>query len=1054
LEVKNKVNSLLKQKISTYEVIDINKEEGEILKELNIYVSKFMTYLWEQPQLIANIISSADKNDIKENLAPLFADNFFENILSQNYIEENLLYVLTLLLQKEINDIKDINDYSLFLNDSPCSFLLEELKEKKDVQTFFKLIISKAVEKLETSCSNKDLMFSLSKIGEEIQKNENDNTIKKNDNKNFFMKITTMKTGIIRNSINNNNNTGLSMENDSEIDYSRNTIFESNLCKDKYFTSSIKEKIIEKKEKYNNEKGNKNKDDTFYDIYLKKISSGDNHDNNADNYLNIKQNKYDNEEFLIDLDNDKKIKKIYLDNFYRVTECINIIFNNILDNLYFLPYSTKCLCKIISILIKKKFPNINILQHNAFISRFFFCKLFQPFFLNPTYEALITSFLISKKTLSNLSEISKILIKLIYGELFTNEIDTIELSPFNLFFIEKMPELLKIFDEIQKVTLPSFIEKLINNELPKDYKYEYFKENPEEAIIHRSICFKVEDISSLVRTIGLNEELYFSDKKNIGLKKTYEKLCSNSSKFLINEINKKQTLKRNLSLRESKQYFSFEKIKNKDNTSKIKESLLPKVYYFLISEFLINEKYKNCFGIEFKEPYFRTEELKTIENEKEIMENNLIRVKNCICSILYNYQYLVKKDFSKGTTNDTKSIFSEIKKFTHLNNFIINDKIPTQWFLNCLLGNLTKIPKEYINNDYELLYNTIEKDLNESIDLLNFDTMAALHEKMIFIERQKNNYEKKKKSLHKVKLNDKVNNIIEKVSIPIALYFDYKTVTLKIEKATISVKQLQIRDDLVIEDTKKSRMICKTIKIFTNEFPDLTKFEKFQDIDLFELEKNLGLPEKLQEYFDIIREHLEKSKLLNEKNINLIGEKIYDYIIGKIYDKIFPRENNRDDEIFRKTILLTWIEPKHFIVDKKNYIFDGFLPDVNHYLKKLEKQKSPRKKFNYMSKIFELIRNLVKFNGGDIMTGVDDQMPILNYSLIKSRPLRIYSNCKFMELFLGERRNKKEDSELIQLISLCDYICNISYSKLLNVTKEEYHLKCEEAAKNDNFQKS
>ena len=378
------------------------------------------------------------------------------------------------------------------------------------------------------------------------------------------------------------------------------------------------------------------------------------------------------------------------------------------------------------------------------------------------------------------------------------------------------------------------------------------------------------------------------------------------------------------------------------------------------------------------------------------MENNLIRVKNCICSILYNYQYLVKKDFSKGTTNDTKSIFSEIKKFTHLNNFIINDKIPTQWFLNCLLGNLTKIPKEYINNDYDLLYNTIEKDLNESIDLLNFDTMAALHEKMIFIERQKNNYEKKKKSLHKVKLNDKVNNIIEKVSIPIALYFDYKTVTLKIEKATISVKQLQIRDDLVIEDTKKSRMICKTIKIFTNEFPDLTKFEKFQDIDLFELEKNLGLPEKLQEYFDIIREHLEKSKLLNEKNINLIGEKIYDYIIGKIYDKIFPRENNRDDEIFRKTILLTWIEPKHFIVDKKNYIFDGFLPDVNHYLKKLEKQKSPRKKFNYMSKIFELIRNLVKFNGGDIMTGVDDQMPILNYSLIKSRPLRIYSNCKFI----------------------------------------------------------
>ena len=85
------------------------------------------------------------------------------------------------------------------------------------------------------------------------------------------------------------------------------------------------------------------------------------------------------------------------------------------------------------------------------------------------------------------------------------------------------------------------------------------------------------------------------------------------------------------------------------------------------------------------------------------------------------------------------------------------------------------------------------------------------------------------------------------------------------------------------------------------------------------------------------------------------------------------------------------------------------------------------------------------------MAGVDDQMPILNYALIKARPLRIYSNCKFMELFIGDRKYKKEDSELIQLISICDYISNISYSKLFNVTKEEYDFKCQEARKNDNY---
>ena len=261
-------------------------------------------------------------------------------------------------------------------------------------------------------------------------------------------------------------------------------------------------------------------------------------------------------------------------------------------------------------------------------------------------------------------------------------------------------------------------------------------------------------------------------------------------------------------------------------------------------------------------------------------------------------------------------------------------------------------------------------------------------------------------------------------------------------------------DDFVIEDTKKKCMICKTIKIFTNEFPDLTKYQSFQDIDLFELEKNLSIPERLEEYLDIIKEHVTKKQFFNEKNLDMSMDKIYDYIFGKLYDKIFPKENQKDDKIFRQCVFLTWIKPEHFIENKTNYVFDGFLPDVNDYLNKLEKQKSPRKKFNYMSKIFESIRNLVKFNGDDILAGVDDQMPILNYALIKARPLRIFSNCKFMELYIGKKKNKKEDNELIQLLSLCDYIYNISYSKLLNVTKEEYDLNCQESAKNDIFIKN
>ena len=1048
IEINNKINSFLKQKNCECVLIDLKNKDGGILKQLNIYIVNLMMYLWEDPKLVVNLLSTADKNDIRENLSPLILNNFYENILSSNYIEDHLLYVLTMLLKDEINNINSVDDFSLFLNDTPCGILLQQLTNKKDIQTFFKIIISKIVENLETNYNNIELKFNLTKIEESIEKREK---AKKNKNlENFVKKFTKRKSENIRNSLGDKDILA-DLEKLKEKDFNKN-----NLSEHKYFTNLTKEKIMEEKENYNQEhKDDIRRNDIFYDICINKIISEEqiNSETAYDNNSSSSNNKFENEEFLSDLDNDEKIKKVYLDNFYCVIENINKIISNILDNLYYLPYSVKCLCKIISILIKKKFPQFNVIDRNKFIGRFFFSKLFLPFLMNPGFEALITNYLISQKTLKNLLEISKILVKFYSGHLFPNDEIHSFYTPFNIYFLEKMPDIINIFEEIQNVALPNFIEKFLNDELPEDFKFNYFNENPDEIIFHRSICFTIDDVSTIIKTIGLNKEMYFTDQINFGLKRTYEKLCSNNSQFLINEISKKQILKRNLSIREERGFkFLIDKAdKGKNNNQNT--SLLPKKYYFLISDILINKKYEKIFNIEQKESNFRNEEFKRVQNETEIIQNNIIRVKNSICSILYNYQYLNKKDFSNNNMNDTKNIFNEIKKYIESDNYIVDDSIPTQWYLNCLFEYMKKIPQKYKDNDYELLYNEIENDINESIKILNFDTISIIHEKINYAKRLKNNYEKKKKSIKKIKLNEKINKIIEKEAIPITFYFDYNKNLFKIEKANINYKELQFMDDFVIEDTKKKCMICKTIKIFTNEFPDLTKYQSYQDIDLFELEKKLSIPERLEEYLDIIKEDVTKKQIFNEKNLDMIMDKIYDYIFGKLYDKIFPKENQLDDKIFRQSVILTWIKPEHFIENKTNYVFDGFLPDVNDYLIKLEKQKSPRKKFNYMSKIFESIRNLVKFNGDDILAGVDDQMPILNYALIKARPLRIFSNCKFMELYIGKMKNKKEDNELIQLLSLCDFICNISYSKLLNVTKEEYDLNCQESAKNEIFRK-
>ena len=191
IEIYDKINSYLNKKNCEYELIDLKYEEGTILKELNLYIVKFMTYLWEDPKLVVDLLSSADKSDIRENLALLISSNFYENILSPNYIEDHLLYVLASLLKDEIDNIKDINDSSSFLNDSPCSIILQHLIKKKDIQSFFKIIITKTVEKLESSFYNKDLIFNLARIGEDTKKNE---TNCNNSDKNLLKKFTKKKT--------------------------------------------------------------------------------------------------------------------------------------------------------------------------------------------------------------------------------------------------------------------------------------------------------------------------------------------------------------------------------------------------------------------------------------------------------------------------------------------------------------------------------------------------------------------------------------------------------------------------------------------------------------------------------------------------------------------------------------------------------------------------------------------------------------------------------------------------------------------------------------------
>ena len=168
------------------------------------------------------------------------------------------------------------------------------------------------------------------------------------------------------------------------------------------------------------------------------------------------------------------------------------------------------------------------------------------------------------------------------------------------------------------------------------------------------------------------------------------------------------------------------------------------------------------------------------------------------------------------------------------------------------------------------------------------------------------------------------------------------------------------------------------VDIILNQETKKINEKEFIPVDIkFQLNED-----KINNYLNIVKIILEKK---GTAELNSINDKIYDYVMSKIYDKIYPIEPyEEDNKIFQQSIRLSWTEPKHFIKSKRQLVFGSFLTDVIS----LFMEKSPRKKLFYMSEIFNSIGFLLKFNGAGQDARVDDHMPILNYAFVKAQTFK------------------------------------------------------------------
>ena len=195
------------------------------------------------------------------------------------------------------------------------------------------------------------------------------------------------------------------------------------------------------------------KDENLKDFYKNIISKAN---NNEKAYF--QDGMFDS---IINTKNPVNTLIFYQQDFTKVIEFIDKLLKNLNDNYRIVPYSIKCVCRIIYNLVKNKFPKANKIEKKLLISKFFFQIILIPILLKPDINALINNYIISKNTVNNLYKISEILLKFVSFELYQDEhkADGEKFTPFNIFFLEEMPQLLDFYKKIKNVKLPNFIEK-------------------------------------------------------------------------------------------------------------------------------------------------------------------------------------------------------------------------------------------------------------------------------------------------------------------------------------------------------------------------------------------------------------------------------------------------------------------------------------------------------------------------------------------------------------------------------------------------------------------
>ena len=1033
---------------------------------------------------LVSLIDYQDEKEQIESLVELFCNQFYDNILIPNPEQEELLILIYKLLEEEITPMNSAS-IDEFLHDS--TFLgkfISSFMKRQELNVFLAMLLNPIIAKIENQndgCLDMSLFSIQNFIQERRTKQKDEYGKRKNINENYlFEEIPKTKIHFKKNlqifeekaEENKKNNCDIRNQAQNKDDLKLNKVKSDNSSKSEEekvqinteYKTDLTQEILNLKLK--RVKNNDLKD--FYEHQLEQIN------NDPDIFSNKGLIEVLNEQCFFD-EKEEIIKK-YKTNFLFIQNTIDSIIQALIDKITSIPYTVRCISKIIFLLISKKFPLLSKYLQNAFIGKFIFNKLIFPV-LSLENKNVVENIIFSLDTKKCLNVVISVLSTANKCLLYNSNTDT-EKTIFNYYLMEIIPILNKFYEKLIDIELPKALNDLVSqtkNKIDENMEtrffsfrrkqnitnpinstiqqnanqplYDYFSENSDEIMKLQCICFSLSDIMFIMSLIHKNDSIFKGLPKYDSFVKTLKRITADE--------------------------YKLDKVLNQETTQK---------KFFLIFQ---DEKNSQL------EKLFRQKNKKIPENSASQSDMICLKIKNCIKTILKGLNLLNNKDYSYLNMATSNEKFLDAIEYTlnDLGEFSVDEMdIPLNWYGQYIILNKKSLDNSYLNEDlkklYEELYNEETNILNE---LKSFSSIIITRDGMNLrcaekiIEKMKYDY----KRIQQAKKFQRIENFIDRDKTAVCIRIrdenekekekdkdklgGLKNLLGKKDKKEGKNEQISFISILDIEDcphknisfmasiegqkkTKKVSTHVENINDFISKFgnqsnKDLRNFNSYIIEDIKSGQTNHEIFKAFSEYMEFLKKSIKKNKKYldnpDEKDIQKLdieveefANKIEEHIMRKTYEYVYPKEPlPKDVEFYMRTLLLDWITPEQLEIKK---LYSNQLGLALQCMKKMDEAQSAFEKIKCIADALTNINNTIKFSKGkNENAGQDETTPIFQYITIKAHPRRIHSNINYIKCFIDLSQGGQKSFLVTQLESAVSFIMAVNETHL-KISKEEF----------------